>query len=367
MAEYLPPTENLPKFNEFVFDDAYSIEGLDRRVVHKAGTETITGQKTFTNDVFLVENSAGADKISVNGTTTTIINTNINLQAVAGTNVLSITSGQVSSNQNISISKTLSTSTAPTLSISNGQFNSQSPLVALRYFSGAFSGYGAKLFPSSLQKASYNVFGTETLTDMLNWDSSTGDVSLSANSGSSNVISLIGDAIDAVSFFYSSRYFLGRSTGTNIRLASMTLPLGTCLIPTGAAGTQTSTGNWSPTGTSAQIRTPEWGNFYPIYAMIGFDNGTLTFGAGASLTIAVRIREETNNYDYTTTGFSVISTTLNAPSGGAGDFTTFSAGSNSRISGGVLIRFQIVSVRSGGSITASSKSCYATVYGYQST
>jgi hypothetical protein len=48
MAEYLPPTEDLPKFNEFVFDDAYSIEGLDRRVVHKAGTETITGNKTIT-------------------------------------------------------------------------------------------------------------------------------------------------------------------------------------------------------------------------------------------------------------------------------------------------------------------------------
>jgi len=48
MAEYLPPTETLPSFNEFVFDDAYSIEGLDRRVVHKAGIETITGNKTFT-------------------------------------------------------------------------------------------------------------------------------------------------------------------------------------------------------------------------------------------------------------------------------------------------------------------------------
>jgi hypothetical protein len=51
MAEYLPPTEDLPKFNEFVFEDAYSIEGLDRRVVHKAGTETITGNKTFTGAV----------------------------------------------------------------------------------------------------------------------------------------------------------------------------------------------------------------------------------------------------------------------------------------------------------------------------
>ena len=53
MAEYLPPTETLPKFNEFVFDDAYSIEGIDRRAVHKAGVETITGVKTITGDFYI--------------------------------------------------------------------------------------------------------------------------------------------------------------------------------------------------------------------------------------------------------------------------------------------------------------------------
>ena len=64
MAEYLPPTEDLPKFNEFVFEDAYSIEGLDRRVVHKAGTETITGIKTFTSGAFF---NGGLSTPQVNG------------------------------------------------------------------------------------------------------------------------------------------------------------------------------------------------------------------------------------------------------------------------------------------------------------
>jgi hypothetical protein len=75
MAEYLPPTEDLPKFNEFVFDDAYSIEGLDRRVVHKAGTETITGNKTFTGAVnidgtFNITTDIVADKPSFDITNT---------------------------------------------------------------------------------------------------------------------------------------------------------------------------------------------------------------------------------------------------------------------------------------------------------
>jgi hypothetical protein len=96
--------------------------------------------------------------------------------------------------------------------------------------------------------------------------------------------------------------------------------------------------------------------------MIGFDNGSIT--GGGIMTIAIRIREETNNYDYTTDEFSLTSGTLNAPTGGAGDFTTFTAGSNSRISGGVLIRAQIVLKRS-SNISASTKSCYFTAYGYQ--
>ena len=61
MAEYFPPSEDLPKFNEAVFDEPYSIEGLDRRVVHKAGTETITGNKTFTGITTL--DSSGVNTI----------------------------------------------------------------------------------------------------------------------------------------------------------------------------------------------------------------------------------------------------------------------------------------------------------------
>jgi hypothetical protein len=147
-----------------------------------------------------------------------------------------------------------------------------------------------------------------------------------------------------------------------MRLASIQLPLGIIAIPTGSSTPITITGNWSPSGTSAQMRTPEWGNFYPLYAMIGFDNGSIT--GGGIMTIKIRIREETNNYDYTTDAFSLASGTTNAPTGAAGDFTTFSAGSNSRISGGVLIRAQIVLERS-SNISASTKSCYFTAYGYQ--
>jgi len=171
-------------------------------------------------------------------------------------------------------------------------------------------------------------------------------------------------SINATGNLYATRYFCGSSGGSSNRLASMTLPLGTCLIPTGSATPSTVTGNWSYTGTSTQMRTPEWGNFYPLYALIGFDNGTIT--GGGVMTIAIRIREETNNYDYSTDAFALTSATLNAPTGASSAFTTFTAGSNSRISGGVLIRAQIVLTRS-LNISASSKSCYFTVYGYQST
>lgn len=181
------------------------------------------------------------------------------------------------------------------------------------------------------------------------------------------VTTLTNTSINATGSLYATRYFCGSSGGSNTRLASFQLPLGTCLIPTGGVGTSTTSGNWSPTGTSGLLRTPEWGNFYPLYAMIGFDSGTITFGAGGTLTIAVRIREETNNYTYDTNAFSVVSGTLNAPTGSAGDFVTFSAGSNERISSGALIRFQILSTRAVASLTASTKSCYATIYGYQTT
>lgn len=52
---------------------------LDSAVVKLAGIQTITGSKIFQNDNFLVENSAGSDKINVNGTTTTLTNTSNNV------------------------------------------------------------------------------------------------------------------------------------------------------------------------------------------------------------------------------------------------------------------------------------------------
>jgi hypothetical protein len=89
MAEYLPPTETLPKFNEFVFDDAYSIEGVDRRAVHKAGTETITGQKTFTGN-FYINNLITSILSATSFTVTSAINfLNGNQNRIASNLVLS--------------------------------------------------------------------------------------------------------------------------------------------------------------------------------------------------------------------------------------------------------------------------------------
>jgi hypothetical protein len=64
MATYQPPTETLPKFNEFVFNQANEPEYLDQLVVHKAGTETITGNKTFTSKI------VGTGNIGISGTGT---------------------------------------------------------------------------------------------------------------------------------------------------------------------------------------------------------------------------------------------------------------------------------------------------------
>ena len=60
-------------------------------VVNITQNQIITGAKTFKNDIFLVENSAGNDKISVNGLTTTLTNTDNNITGRA-----SVTSGKLS-------------------------------------------------------------------------------------------------------------------------------------------------------------------------------------------------------------------------------------------------------------------------------
>lgn len=379
-------------------------------------TDTLVGANTTGK---IEESVAGVVKKTMNSSTTTNTNTTITdvattrqFQATAGTNVLSITSSSISASQNITVSKNGATDTQANLTLSNGAFNSGIPDVLIRkYTSGIITGTTARYQRTNILKGQITG-GVETTTDVLTWATGTGDVTLTANSGSSNIATVQGTtvklicgvdekenvtsttttldnttvnisnggttrytqaagtttltntSINASGSLYATRYFLGSSGGSNTRLASMTLPLGTCAIPTGSTSPSTITGNWSYTGTSSQIRTPSWGNFYPVYAMIGFDNGTIT--GGGTMTIAIRVRDETNNYDYSTDAFTLTSTTNNAPTGAAGDFTTFTAGSNERIGGGVLIRFQIVLTRT-ANITASTKSCYATVYGYQST
>lgn len=79
MATYQPPIEILPKFNEFVFNQANEPEYLDQLVVHKAGTETITGNKTFTGlfSVNGLTNNIKATSANSTGATNNIIATGI--------------------------------------------------------------------------------------------------------------------------------------------------------------------------------------------------------------------------------------------------------------------------------------------------
>lgn len=83
MATYQRPTEILPKFNEFVFNQANEPEYLDQLVVHKAGTETITGNKTITGT------------LTANNTTTSLTasvsNTISSARTTTGANVISAT------------------------------------------------------------------------------------------------------------------------------------------------------------------------------------------------------------------------------------------------------------------------------------
>ena len=353
----------------------------------------VAGTTTLTNDTTNIVSGVN-NKIAIGSATTTNTNTTITdvattrqFQATAGTNVLTISGSNISAAQNISVSKSDAISTASTLTLSNGALSSGLPyLLARKYTSGITTGLTSQYGYTSILMGKI-VGGVETTSDLMIWSSNTGDFTLSANGGTTNigiiqgeVIQLVDEtsttrytqasgtttltntSINAVGNLYTTAYLLGTSGGSNMRLASMTLPLGTIAIPTGSSSPLTRNGDWSPSGTSELIRTPDWGNFYPLYAMIGFDSGTIT--GGGTMTIAIRLREETNNYNYTTDAFSLTSATTSAPTAAAGDFTTFTGGSNNRIGGGVLIRPQIVLTRT-ANITASTKSCYFTAYGYQ--
>lgn len=97
MATYQPPTEILPKFNEFVFNQANEPEYLDMLVVHKAGTETITGNKTITgtftaNNATTSLTASGDNNIITTGGTNYLTasgaSTNNRIQNSGGTNYI---------------------------------------------------------------------------------------------------------------------------------------------------------------------------------------------------------------------------------------------------------------------------------------
>jgi len=364
---------------------------------------TLQSSTTTLNNTATLINSGGTFKYSQNATETQIRNATLQLQAAA----LDVKYNQTATQTDITNGTiTMSATTAlrqwaPTMAFGyDTTFTNICSIMAfssLKYISSGFNLDGTGDGTYSIADATRSYFGLNTTRSTLSspavvtlegdtgvelqtpsgtikYTQSTSATTLNnttinlQNAGTtrytqaSGTTTLTNTSINAVGNLYTSAYLLGTSGGSNIRLASMTLPLGVIAIPTGSSTPITVNGNWSPSGTSTLMRTPEWGNFYPLYAMIGFDNGTIS--GGGVMTIKIRLREETNNYDYTTDDFALTSGINTAPTGGAGDFTTFTTGSNSRISGGVLIRAQIVLTRT-ANISASTKSCFFTAYGYQ--
>jgi len=302
--------------------DTVILDGtLNGIVLAAGGTQKATLSTTATTLTNTTTNilSGAATKYTNNATITSITNGTINLQSAAGVNRL--------------------TQTATSTTITNDT-------VVLEIADGT-NKYSHTTGTSTLSNATINMNdGTTTR--------------FTQNNGTTT---LTNTSVNVVGDLYAEDYFVGRSTSTNYRLASFQLPLGTCLIPNATgAGTTTTTGAWSYTGTSTQMRTPNWGRFYPLYAMIGLDGGSFT--NTLTTTLSVQIREETNNYTLATTPFTITSGTSNATSGGTQAFTVFSDPAREYITDGVLIRFQIVVVRQ-ATISASTKSVYATVYGYQ--
>ena len=353
-----------------------------------ANKAAITSSTTTLNNTTTNIQSGGTNKITTTATTTTLNNTGENRIQISGTDKISVLSasttlnntatsiqsgGQFKYSQNATdtqIRNTLVQLQAGVLDVKYNQTATQTDIendtINITSTGGIAGQITVQAAVISMNDASGNTLFDQD-KDLTIIDNA--EIRL-RTSGTTRYYQEFGNttltntSINAVGNLYTSAYLLGTSGGSNIRLASIQLPLGTVAIPTGSSSPATITGNWSYTGTSTQMRTPSWGYFYPLYALIGFDNGTIT--GGGTMTISIRLREETNNYDYSTDAFTLTSGTNNAPTGAASNFTTFTAGSNDRISGGVLIRAQIVLTRT-ANITASTKSCYFTAYGYQLT
>ena len=335
---------------------------VQRRTISSGGISTFTAiqringltSETFTmptqtkvaTTAFKVQNVAGTDKLNIAPSTTTISNTNIVnvastayvVQNIVGTDKLYIDSTYTEIS-NTEIVAQASTGNIALLMGPTGELVVQN---------------------NTLEKLNVGTSETNITNTTINFRSAVGG--LDRFSQVSGRTTIENTSINATGSFYASNYRLGSSGGTNRRLASLSLPGGSCLIPTATgAGTTDTTGTWSYTGTSTQMRTPDWGNFVPIYAIIGLDNGSIT--GGGTMTFAVQIREETNNFTIGTTPQTLTSGTNNASTAASQTFNVYSS-ANQDIGSGVLVRFQIRISRT-ASITASTKSIFATIYGYQ--
>ena len=116
--------------NQLVNKTYADTKATDSLVVKLAGTQTITGEKTFQNDIFTVDNAAGVDRIVVNGAATTLTNTTISLTDATPTTRYSQTStlttirnATINLNDNTPITRFSQTSTTTT--IRNTQINLQ--------------------------------------------------------------------------------------------------------------------------------------------------------------------------------------------------------------------------------------------------
>jgi hypothetical protein len=335
---------------------------LQRRTISSGGISTFTAiqrisgttSETFTmptqtkvaTTAFKVQNVAGTDKLNIAPSTTTLTNTNI-ANVTTGSFVVQNPSGS---------NKVYVDSTSNQFSNTENIIDSSTGDIAL-----LMGPTGALVVQNNtLEKLNVGTSETNLTNTTINFRSSVGGQDrFSQVSGRTTIENT---SINATGSFYASNYRLGSSVSTNRRLASLALPGGSCLIPTASgSGTTTTTGTWSYTGTSTQMRTPDWGNFVPIYAIIGLDNGSIT--GGGTMTFAVQIREETNNFTIATTAQTLTSGTNNASTASSQNFNVYSS-ANQDIGSGVLVRFQIVISRT-ASITASTKSIFATIYGYQ--
>ena len=143
-------------------------------------TNTNTTITDVASTAFKVQNVSGTDKLSIAPTLTTNTNTTItdvattrNFQVVAGTDIVSIAAGGISSKQSMSISKQLSTDSGGFLIITNGYLNGTQPFLYIKKSFSLLGSWGTRLYNGVLSDDTISVGGVETETNILTWDSAT--------------------------------------------------------------------------------------------------------------------------------------------------------------------------------------------------